>query len=115
MQAIDDFVEYGVWIGSLQEKLAGQACPFIRRLVVGPLEQSDTAAATRSRVFGSRSHQPLMMSPATASIGFLPNRDGSFSSPHDDLGARWPAFRSQRPVSASITAALAELLGELRS
>ena len=43
MQAIDDFLEYGLWIGSLQEKLAGQACPFIRRLVVGPLEQSDNS------------------------------------------------------------------------
>jgi len=75
MQAIDDFVEYGLWIGSLQEKLAGQACPFIRRLVVGPLEQSDNSGCHAVTSFGSRSHQPMMMSSATVSIGFLPNRD----------------------------------------
>ena len=53
MQAIDDFVEYGLWIGSLQEKLAGQARPFIPGLVVGLLEQSDNSgghAVTNSRV-----------------------------------------------------------------
>jgi hypothetical protein len=81
MQAIDDFLEYGLWIGSLQEKLAGQARPFIPGLVVGPLEQSDNSgghAVTNSRVEVAPADDDVVCYRVHR---VLPNRDGSFNSP----------------------------------
>ena len=62
--------EKGVWPTALWDALEESG-----------LNSRTTAACHAVTSFESRSHQPMMMSSATVSIGFLPNRDESFSSP----------------------------------